>query len=263
MQLMKYHVNVHRISHIFISHLHGDHYLGLMGLLYSMHLHHRANDLHLYSHRGLDDIITTQLRASYSYLSFKINFHELVPDKIITLYDDTALTVETIPLRHRLPCSGFLFREKPKPRRIDKERLPTGLLIQQIAGLKRGLDVVDENGTILYANHSLTLAPHHARSYAYCSDTAYLPDVVEQISGVDVLYHEATFMEEELAKAQQTLHSTARQAAQIAAMASVKKLLIGHFSARYRELEPLLAEATREFPNTHLANDGDVFSLME
>ena len=263
MQLMKVSANMHRINHIFISHLHGDHYLGLMGLLFTMHLLRRTNDLHLYSHSGLDEIITVQLRHSRSAPNFKIIFHRLQKDVSEVIFEDDVLTVETIPLNHRLPTSGFLFREKIKPRRIDKDRLPKGLLIRQIAGLKQGLDVVDENGTILYRNQDLTFPPRKSRSYAYCSDTAYNEQIIEKIKGIDLLYHEATFTIDEQQKAIETFHSTANQAGMIAQKANVNKLIIGHFSARYRDLAPVLEEAKKAFDAVELAIDGTVFSIAD
>lgn len=263
MQLMRYQANLHRINHIFISHLHGDHYLGLMGLIYTMHLQRRTNDLHIYSHRGLDEIITTQLKHSLSAPSFRLIYHPLENGVREIIYEDDALLVETIPLVHKLRCSGFLFREKPKPRRIDKSSLPEGLLIRQIAGLKRGDDVVDDEGTILYRNSELTFAPRKSRSYAYCSDTAYHEQLVPWIKDVDVLYHEATFTNEESAKARETLHSTAQQAATIAKMANVTQLLLGHFSARYRDLTPILEEAKLIFENSVLAIEGDEITIPE
>lgn len=257
MQLMRFQVNFHRINHIFISHLHGDHYLGLMGLIFTMHLQRRVNDLHLYSHAGLDEIITTQLRYSLSAPSFRLVFHRLKKEVHETIYEDDLVTVETIPLSHKLTCSGFLFREKPKPRRIDKARLPQGLLIRQIANLKKGDDVTDDEGHILYRNEDLTFPPRRSRSYAYISDSAYKEKIVPLIRNVDVLYHEATFTEDEREKATETLHSTARDAARIARLADVGKLLVGHFSARYKDLTPLLIEAREVFANSHLAIEGE------
>jgi ribonuclease Z len=241
--------------------LHGDHYLGLMGLLFTMHLQRRTNDLHIFSHQGLDEIITTQLRYSRSAPNFKIHFHKLKKGWTEVIYEDDALTVETIPLLHKIPCSGFLFREKTKPRRIDKTKLPEGLLLQQIAGLKSGADVKDENGNIVYSNKELTLPPRRSRAYAYCSDTAYNELLIRQIQGVDLLYHEATFTIDEESKALETLHSTARQAALIAQKADVRKLLLGHFSARYRDLSPLEEEAKKVFVNSYLALEGDVHGI--
>lgn len=263
MQLMRFQVNFHRINHIFISHLHGDHYLGLMGLIFTMHLQHRTNDLHIYSHGGLDEIITTQFRYSRSVPAYKIYFHRLEKDEQKIILEDDILTVETLPLDHHIPCSGFIFREKIKQRRIDKIKLPDGLSIQQLAGLKNGNDIVDENGNVLYKNEALTFEPRHSRSYAYCSDTAFNEGIIPFIKNIDLLYHEATFALEEESKARETLHSTAHHAAVIAEKANVKRLLIGHFSARYKELDSLLLEARVTFTNTFLALDGDTFSVEE
>jgi ribonuclease Z len=263
MQLMKYQTNFHRINHILISHLHGDHYLGLMGLIFTMHLLRRTNDLHLYGHAGLDEIITTQFKHSKSAPNFKLIFHRLEKDTQYVIYEDDALSVEAIPLKHKLTCSGFLFREKTKPRRVNKEKLPENLLVRQIANLKKGMDVTDENGGILFKNEDLTYPPRKSRSYAYCSDTAYDESLVDRIKGVDLLFHEATFTTDEESKASETLHSTAAQAATIARMSEVKKLLVGHFSARYRDLVPVLDEARKIFPETDLAIEGEVFSLVD
>lgn len=262
-QLMKYQTNFHRINHILISHLHGDHYLGLMGLLFTMHLLRRTNDLHIYGHVGLDEIITTQLRYSRSVPSYRIHFHLLSKDANEIIFEDEHLTVETIPLRHKLTCSGFLFREKPKPRRINKDTLPQGLLIRQLAALKRGEHVTDDQGVVLYRNEDLTLAARKSRSYAYCSDTAYHEALVEKIRNVDLLFHEATFTKDEQSKANETLHSTAEEAARIARLAGVERLLIGHFSARYKDLAPVLAEAKSIFENTYLASEGETFSIAD
>ncbi len=263
MQLARFNGNIHRIDHIVISHLHGDHYLGLMGLIFTMHLHHREKDLHLYSQHGLQEIITTQLRYSRSVPGYTIVLHTLAPDKKEVIFENKWLTVETVPLKHKLPCTGFLFREKQKPRRIDKDRLPEGLPHYRMNELKAGLDLHDEAGNIVYKNSDLTLKPHKSRSYAYCSDTAFSESIVEQINGVDVLYHEATFVEADKAKAYETLHSTAREAAQIAAKANVGRLLLGHFSARYRELDQLLAEARSIFPDSFLATEGETYTITE
>jgi ribonuclease Z len=263
MQLMKFQANLHRINHIFITHLHGDHYLGLMGLIFTMHLLRRTNDLHIYSHRGLDEMITTQLRCSQSAPNYKLIFHVLEPGESKIIYEDEALTIETVPLLHKLPCSGFIFREKGKPRRIDKEKLPSGLLIQQIAGLKKGLDVVDEDGNIIHKNTDLTYSPRRSRTYAYCADTAYNEDLIEKLKHIDVLYHEATFTADEESKAIETKHSTATQAATIALKAEVNSLLLGHFSARYRELDPILEEAKKIFPNVQLAVEGSTFTIAD
>ena len=258
---MRFRLSYHKINHIFISHLHGDHYLGLTGLLFTLHLQGRTNDLHIYSQRGLDEIILLQLKYSRSVLNFKIHFHTIEPEHKQVIFEDAVLTVETIPLKHKISCMGFLFREKPKPKRINKEKLPEGMSIQHIIQLKSGNDVIDKSGNMLYQNKDFTLPPKHSYSFAYCSDTAYDEEIINQIRGVDLLYHEATFKEDEKDKATETKHSTAAQAAQIAKKAHVKKLLIGHFSARYSELDPILAEAQSIFSETSLAIEGKTFEL--
>jgi ribonuclease Z len=262
-QLTRFDVPIQKIQCIFISHLHGDHYLGLMGLLFSMHLQKRQANLHLYSPRGLNEIILLQLKHSNSSLNYKIIFHPFDPNERNILFEDGALTVETIPLNHRLPCAGFLFKEKTKPRRIDKDKLFPEMLLQHIVALKSGSDIFSGNGSLLYKNKDFTLPPKPSFSYAYCSDTAWNEKMAEQIRSVNLLYHEATFMEDELDKAIKTNHSTARQAAEMAKLCGAERLLMGHFSARYRELEALLVEATAVFPNTALAIEGQTFNLEE
>jgi ribonuclease Z len=261
MQMSKLNLSHHKLDHILISHLHGDHYLGLMGLLFTMHLNGRVNPLHLYAFQGLTEIITTHLRHSKSALNFKIHFHRLAENSIETIFEDDALTVETIPLRHKISCCGFLFREKTKPRRIDKAKLFQGMMLQHIAQLKSGLDVHDEKGEVLYRSDDFTTSPRKSFSYAYCSDTAFHPEMAAQIREVDLLYHESTFTDSEKSKAVDTLHSTASEAAQLARQANVGKLLLGHFSARYRELDVLLSEARAIFPATELAIESSTFEL--
>jgi ribonuclease Z len=262
-QMARFQVPTAKIDHIFISHLHGDHYLGLMPFLFSLHLNKRQSDLHLYSPKGLDEIITLHLKYSKSSLNYKIIFHVFDPQTIHILYEDEWMTVETIPLRHKLECSGFLFREKPKQRRIDKERLHEGIKLQHIIALKNGHDVLDNSGKILFRNSDYTLPPRPSYSYAYCSDTAWNEAMIKQIEGVSVLYHEATFMETEKDKAIETKHSTAKEAATMAQVAKVDKLVIGHFSARYKNLDMVLAEAKTIFENTELAIEGSSFTLEE
>lgn len=263
MQLMQYNGNIHRIDHIFISHLHGDHYLGLLGLIFTMHLNHRSSDLHLYSHLGLEEIINIQLAYSKSFLRFKLVHHRLTPGKQEVILDTKHFSVETIPLKHKIDCSGFLFREKIKPRRIDKSKIPTDLNYKQLASLKTGADIIDDQGNIRYKNSELTFPPRRSRTYAYCSDTAYDESIISIVKNTDVLYHEATFMEEEKDKAIETKHSTAAEAAAIARQATVGKLIIGHYSARYKELSPLLDEAMVVFPKTSLALSGETFVIEE
>jgi ribonuclease Z len=263
MQLAKYQISLHKIDHIFISHLHGDHYLGLMPLLFSMHLNKRSNELHLYSPPGLDEIITLQLKYSKSVLNYKIVFHPFNPSEIQLLFEDEVLTVETIPLIHKLDCAGFLFKEKIKPRRIDKDKNLEGMKIQHIASLKTGSDIFDEQGNLLYRNEDFTLPPRKSLSYAYCSDTAWNEAMILQISNADLLYHESTFIHSDLDKAIETKHSTARQAAEMAKISSAKKLIIGHFSARYKDLNLLLKEAKTVFEETELAIEGATFTFQD
>ncbi|MBZ0247940.1 MAG: MBL fold metallo-hydrolase, partial [Cyclobacteriaceae bacterium] len=184
-QLKRFSIPTQKIDKIFTSHLHGDHYLGLMGLLFSMHLNRRTNELHLYSQPGLDQIITLQLKYSKSALNYKLIFHVIPEGKSVSLFEDKSLTIDTIPLKHKVPCSGFLFREKEKPRRIDKDKLPENIKLAHIAQLKSGNDVFDEEGNLLYKNTEYTLPPRPSHSFAYCSDTAYDENIVAQIKGVD------------------------------------------------------------------------------
>ena len=261
MQLMRYNISIHKISHIFISHLHGDHYLGLTGLIFSMHLQRRESDLHLYGFRGLDEILLTQLKHAKSVLNYKIIFHPLTEGARGVIMENDLFTVETIPLDHKIFTSGFMFREKPKGLRFNKSKLNKEMLLQEIIQLKKGEDVIDEEGNMKYGASEYTLAPQLPLAYAYCSDTRPLERNIEQIQGVDLLYHEATFMEEEKDKARETKHSTAAEAAGIAKRANVKRLIIGHFSARYKDLNPVLEEAQKIFKNTSLAIEGDTFDL--
>ncbi|MEQ9412652.1 MAG: ribonuclease Z [Cyclobacteriaceae bacterium] len=260
-QLKRFSIPSQKIDKIFISHLHGDHYLGLMGLLFSMHLNRRTNDLHLYSQPGLDQIITLQLKYSKSVLNYKLIFHTIPERNTVCLYEDKTLTIHTIPLKHKVPCTGFLFREKPKLRKINKEVLPKDILLAHIAKLKLGEDVYNDEGKLQYKNQDYTLPPRPSFSFAYCSDTAYDEGIVEQIKEVDLLYHEATFMQEHEDKAAITLHSTTLQAAKIASLAKAKCLLIGHYSARYRALNALQEEASSLFKNTKLAIEGETIDL--
>ncbi len=263
MQLIKYRVKAQKINHIFISHLHGDHYLGLMGLISTMHLQGRTADLFIYGPPGLAEIITLQLQYSQTVLNYKIKFQELDTAIRKVIFEDAVLSVETIPLNHRIGCAGFLVREKPKKRRIIKEKLPEDFSLQNILKLKNGEDIVDEEGNTLFRNEDMTLPPRKSRSYAYCSDTKYEENIIEQIKNVDLLYHEATFLSDREDRARQTFHSTARQAATIAKKAAVGQLLLGHYSIRYRELQPLLIEAREVFENAHLAIEGESIEISE
>ena len=214
-QLRKYHLSMQRIKHIFISHLHGDHFFGLIGLLNTMHLHGRKEELHLYADAQLENILNVQLQASGTFLLFPIIFHPLRYDSGDLILEEQRITVHSFPLLHSIPTCGFLFREKNPPRRVPV-----------------------------------------ARSYAYCSDTAYSEAIIPSLQNVELLYHEATFMQDLAATASDKLHSTTIEAASIALKARAKKLIIGHFSARYEDITPMIVEARTIFPQTFAAEEG-------
>ncbi len=259
LQVKRYKIKLSRINHILISHLHGDHYYGLMGLVSTLHLYGRTADLHIYGPPGLADIITLQLKYSATRLSYDIKFHEWVPETSSVIYEDDKLTITTIPLNHRIHCSGYLFKEKPKKRGINKLVVDKKLAPNQANALRNGEDIYNEDGTLLYKNSLATLPPKKPYSYAYCSDTKLIPQLVDVIRDVDLIYHEATFMDDMKDRAENTYHTTARQAAQLASEAHVGQLLLGHFSTRYRDLNPLLSEARSVFRESYLAEEGKRF----
>lgn len=248
-----------KIERIFISHLHGDHYLGLMGLLFTMHLHRRKSELHLHAHRGLSEIITLHLKHAGSVLSYPLIFHTLTQESNEIIFENKHLSVRTLPMNHRIPCVGFIFSEKQRPRKLIKDKLPKNISIEHIGTLRSGQDVLNEDGTVKYSVTDLTQPPEPLRTYAFCSDTAFQPELASKISGASLLYHEATFAEEDSVKAKETWHSTTSQAAQLAKLSEAKQLLIGHLSSRYKEPEVLLKEAQRIFPNTSLAEENKSF----
>ena len=254
-------VKISKINIIVISHLHGDHYYGLIGLLSTLHLFGRRKPLQLYGPPGLSDVLTMQMRYSETVLNFHIDFHEWVPGEVQVVYDQPRFSITTVPLDHRVPCSGYVFREKHKKRRIDKTKIQDKLGPTEIFALKSGEDVIGPDGEVLFKNSEVTLEPHPAFSYAFCSDTRYKPEIQEQIQGVDLLYHEATFTREMQERAHSTFHSTAYEAACIARDAQVGKLLIGHFSTRYKNLAPVLEEARTVFQRTDLATEGTIFEV--
>ena len=260
-QLNRYHIRFHRINHIFISHLHGDHYLGLMGLLSTMHLQGRSEDLHVYTQPELKEIIDIQMVHSQTILRYQIVWHFLDPVLPAKIYEDDDLEVSTIILSHRIPCTGFLFREKQKLRKLIREQLiHFNIPVSAYADLKNGNDYTDEKGKVI-PNVELTTDPRSPRTYAFCSDTIYDETLVPILKNIDLLYHESTFLSDKAERAKETYHSTAAQAATIAKMAEVKRLIIGHFSARYKNLYPLLEEARGVFENTTLAVEGDRFTI--
>jgi len=260
-QLMRYKLSTLKLNAIFISHLHGDHYLGLVGLLSSMHLQGRSKPLRLYGPRGLREIITLHFKSSDTVLKYKLIFTPTQAQLPALIFEDKHIEVSTIPLNHRIDCTGFLFREKPHPIRFNKTNLPPNLSLANIATLKKGEDIIDANGELLYKNSDLTLPPFPQKSYAYCSDTRYIPNLKKQLQAVDLLYHEATFLNENELRASNTYHSTAAQAAQLAKEAKVKKLLLGHFSARYKNLKPFEDEARKIFKESYLALEGTTFEI--
>lgn len=261
-QLRRNRIRLQRISAIFISHLHGDHYFGLVGLLNTFHLLGRRKELHVFGPPGLKDILDLQMQYSKTKLCYTLHFTTLEMGESKEIYSDKAASMRTIPMNHSIPCNGFLFREHPKKRKIIKEKTESlNVPISELPNLKDGKDYVDEKG-VVHANTELTLDPNKSYSYAYCSDTAYDERVVPHISGVDVLYHEATFLTEMENRAETTYHATARQAATIAKMAGAGQLILGHYSARYNDFEGHKEEAQAVFENTDLAVEGKVFAYL-
>lgn len=254
-QLRKSRLKFSRLNHIFISHLHGDHCFGLMGLISTFGMLERTANLHIHCHADLQRILEPQIEFFCKGMPYNVVFELFNPGEQAVIYDDRSVSVETIPLRHRVPCCGFLFREKPTPNHIRRDmidfyQIPTYLINR----IKNGEDYVLEDGTVI-PNARLTIPSDSPRSYAYCSDTCYLPRICEQIKGCDLLFHEATFAAADAKRAKETFHTTAPQAAEIAKAAQVKKLVIGHYSARYEDESILLKEASEVFPQTILAQE--------
>ena len=254
--LRKAKVKFTHIKHIFISHLHGDHFYGLPGLISTFRLLGREAPLHIYGPVGIREAVTLLLKLSDSWTNYPLHFHELSEKEPVCLFSDGEMEVHTIPLKHRVYTNGFLFRETPKERKINPEAVKKLRVDQsQMRNLKQGKDVVNIDGESI-SNAQLTHDPKPSKAYAFCSDTAYHPEMTRQIQGVDVLYHEATFLDDNLELAKKTDHSTAKQAAQIAKDANVNCLILGHYSSRYKNLELFQIEAAEIFPNVELAYDG-------
>ena len=255
-QLRKYQLSFQRINHIFISHLHGDHYFGLIGLLSSMHLLGRNKELHIYAHEELKQIIDLQLNASNTELNYPLFFHILPKEEETILLEDNNIKVVNIILDHSINCSGFLFEEKRTPRKIIKSQIEKyNVPFDKINSLKNGVDWINQQGDII-CNNVLTTENSLPNRYAYCSDTRYQETLIEKIKNVDLLYHETTFMQDLEDRAEQTGHSTSVQAATIAQKAKVKKLIVGHYSQRYKNLDSLLEESKSIFTNTFLSFPG-------
>lgn len=260
-QLRKNKLKFSKINHIFISHLHGDHFYGLVGLISTFMLLNRQTDLHVYGPKGIKEIILLQLRYSNSFTGYNLYFHELVSKESEIVFEDDKVIVKTIPLKHRVYTNGYLFQEKAKERKLNIEAVEHhNIDIAYYRKIKYGGDITLENGTVI-PNAELTFDPEPAKSYAFCSDTMYDESIIPIIENCDVLYHETTFLESEADKAESTMHSTAKQAAMIAQKANVKQLLLGHYSTRYSDIELFRQEAQTIHTDVLLADDGLVFDF--
>jgi len=261
MQLQRYRIKSRRINHIFISHLHGDHFYGLIGLVSSYHLLGRKEDLHIYAPEHLESIIRLQLEVSLTMLGYKLIFHIVRGEEAAVIYEDDLLQVTCFPMVHRIQTTGFVFSEKTFSRHINiKAAANYDVPFTEFANLKQGMDYKTEDGNVI-ANQLLTIEPQTPRSYAFCGDTAYHEPIADFVMGCDLLFHEATFMNIMAEVAAAKLHSTAEQAARIAVKAGARKLLLGHFSARYDDLVPLLEEAKAVFLESYLAEEGVVYKI--
>ncbi|MCB9263124.1 MAG: ribonuclease Z [Flavobacteriales bacterium] len=257
-RMLKYAINFQKIGYIFISHLHGDHFLGLPGLLNTMSLNNRTKKLIIVSPIGLKSIHDTLSQISESHFPYEIEFIELIPEKEVTL-QTTEFMVQMIPVSHRLPCFSFLFNQKKEERKLNIEAcMRYQIPIQEYKNIKAGADF-QVNKCLIVSNSELTLPPTPKASYGYITDTFYRPDLAEKFKGTTALYHEATYLHNFLDRAKATHHSTALEAGQFATKASVNQLIIGHFSARYDDLTELLDEAKTVFANTNLAIEGETF----
>jgi ribonuclease Z len=259
MQLSKYKVKRSKINHIFISHLHGDHYFGLIGIITSMSLLNRTQDLHLHAPPELEQLITMQLNFAATHLCFNLHFHPLQQEGLI--YDGHKMTAACFKVKHRIDCWGFLFREKKKPRKLDAERAK----IYEIPAafydnLQMGEDYVTKKGTIV-PNEEVTTEAPKGKSYAYCADTIFDESLAEKVKEVDLLYHETTYLKDLHERAAARFHSTTVQAGTIAKNARAKRLLIGHFSSKYENLDEFLAETKEVFENTELAIQGSCYII--
>lgn len=260
-QLRKNKVKFSRINHIFISHLHGDHFFGLPGLVSTFRLLGRDQDLHVYGPKGIKEAITLLMKLGDSWTNYQLTFHELTSKEPELIFEDDTVSVETIPLKHRVYTNGFLIREKLGERKLNIEAAAKYKIDKAyFRTIKKGKDVVLEDGRTV-PNAALTFDPPKAKSYAYCSDTGYNPDMINQIKQADAIYHESTFLESEALLAPKTKHCTAKEAATIAKAAEVGTLILGHYSTRYKSIEPFRNEAQEIFKNTKLADDGKVFEF--
>lgn len=260
-QLRKNKIKFSKINHIFISHLHGDHVYGLVGLVSTYMLLNRINDLHIYGPKGIKEIITLQLKLSNSWTNYNLYFHELESTESETVFEDEKVIVKTIPLKHRIYTNGYLFLGKFSERKLNIDAVQQYEIDQvYYKKIKYGGDITLEDGRVI-PNAELTFDPDVPKSYAFCSDTIYNEDILPLIENVDVLYHESTFLESEAALAEKTMHSTAKEAARIALKANAKNLVLGHYSTRYESIQKFKDEAETVFPNVFLGDDGESFSF--
>jgi ribonuclease Z len=260
-QLRKSKVKFSKINHIFISHLHGDHFYGLIGLISTFMLLNRKNDLHVYGPKGIKEIILLQLKVSGSYTGYNLYFHELESTTSETIFENDKVAVKTIPLNHRIYTNGYIFEEKSIERKLNIEKVEEYNIDKlYFRKIKYGGDMTLENGKLI-PNAELTFDPNPSKTYAFCSDTKYDESIIPLIYDVDYLYHESTFLENEIELAEKTKHSTAIQAATIAKKANVKNLILGHYSTRYVNIDVFKQEAATIFSNVHLADDGKEFEI--
>ncbi len=255
-------LNFNKISKIFISHLHGDHFLGLFGFLSTMSLLGRSDKIEVYGPKGLREIITTQLKYSQSYFSYPVEFIETTHKDKTIIFEDPHIEVSSFPLDHSIACTGFLFKEKTKLRKLISSKLPKKIDFPKLRELKKGIDIELEDGTTLFA-YEVSHPPQKSKSYAYCSDTAYNMQNIEYVKGVDILYHESTFLSKHADKAKNTRHSTSIEAATIASEAKVGKLLLGHFSARYSDIKEFEKEAQTIFEKSVAAIEGETYKVSD
>lgn len=261
MQMQRYKLPVGRLRHIFISHLHGDHFFGLPGLLSTLSLRDGESTVHVYCFAEGIDLLRRTLSLTSHNSGANIAYHALTPGAKETLYEDDALTIESFPLYHYTPAAGFIFREKPRSRRLIGDMLEYHQVpLYRRAAIKAGEDYVRDDGTVV-PNDVLSMPPAEPRSYAYCSDTMRDTRVADAVRGVRTLYHEATYGDDKAALARERGHSTSRQAAEIAKMAGAGRLVIGHYSQSYHDITPLLVQAWETFPNTLGADEGMVIDL--
>ncbi|MGC6432532.1 MAG: ribonuclease Z [Jejuia sp.] len=258
-QLRRHKVKFNRIKHIFISHLHGDHFYGLVGLVSTFRLLTREADLHIYGPKGIKEAITLQLKLADSWTNYNLFFHELTSESSELIFEDDNVEVYTIPLEHRVYTNGYLFKEKLGERKLNIDAIEEAKIdTAYYQKLKQGFDVKNEDG-VLIDNNTVTFPPKRSKSYAFCSDTVYKEEIVPIINNVDVLYHESTFLEAHSHLAPKTKHSTAKEAATIAQKANAGTLILGHYSSRYPDLEAFREEAKPYFENVELAEDGKRF----